>query len=333
MNPEAIKDLVKNLPEIAAWTEARAMLEGPIYRDGVSVWSYPAFAASAVGGHYEASLHGAAAILCSLISIHLVDDMLDDDPSGHYRLLGYGRAANFALVYQAAALRVLDGAPVPVEVRQQAQALVNGSNLATAFGQELDAREVRSEEEYWRVVEAKSPPLFGAALALGALLAGAPQAVVDGLLEVGRCLGRFIQVSDDLADAMKQPARADWLRPRSNLALLFALEIRHDDQGRLAELVPRVAEPEALEEAQGILLRCGAVSYCAFKLVEIAREVRRKIASTALTDAAPIQHILNANLEPLRRLLAQVDLDLGLDLDDDYDLDRAASLRDLGPPN
>jgi geranylgeranyl pyrophosphate synthase len=302
MRFERMKQRVCALSEVVAWPEMMAMVERAVHQDAQSVWEYPVVACEAVGGTAEAALPAAAAIFCSLASIHLVDDMLDDDPRGDYRVLGVGNTANLALAFQAAAHRVLDDGGVDAALRAALQSHLAGMALATAFGQNLDAREPRDEEDYWRAVEAKTPPLFAAALAMGALLGGAPAAVAEQLGRLGAMMGRFVQVSDDLVDALQEPAGADWRRRMSNLPILYALTADHPERAEFARLCPRVAEPAALAEAHKILLRSGAVSYCAFKLIEFARQADEVVARIPLADPGPVDRLLAAQRTPLDRL-------------------------------
>ena len=80
------------------------------------------------------------------------------------------------------------------------------------------------------MVGTKTPPLFGEALRMGALLGGAPAEVADELAGIGHVLGRFIQVSDDVTDALETPARADWQRRSNCLPLLFAMTAAHAER-------------------------------------------------------------------------------------------------------
>ena len=141
---------------------------------------------------------------------------------------------------------------------------------------------------------------------MGARLGGAAAETADGLAQLGRILGRCIQVSDDVNDALATPARPDWRRRGNNLAMLYAMTAPHPDREEFLRLSIAVEEPDALAAAQKILLRSGAVSYCAFKMIEISQESRDRLARLALHDAAPLDELLSAHLRPLHRLLAQV---------------------------
>src|ERR1700730_8630001 len=138
----------------------RELIERAVDREVPSVWDFPLVACQAVGGPEEAALPGAAAVFCSLVSIHLVDDPLDDDPDGDFRRFGAGPTANLALAFQAAGHSLLDVPEVAPPLRAEIHACLARMTLATGFGQHLDSREVGGEAEYWQVVGAKAPPLF-----------------------------------------------------------------------------------------------------------------------------------------------------------------------------
>ena len=304
MSLHRTKELILALRPVAAWPEMVELVERVRSRDVFGIWEYPVVACEAVGGRPDAAEHGAAAILCSLISIHLVDDMLDDDPKGDYHRLGPGAAANLALAFQAAGHRLLDQATLSPQTRAALQAVFSEMSLSTAHGQSLDQRSLRSEEEYWQVVGSKTPPLFAAAFTIGSLLGGAPAEVVDRLSRIGVLLGLGVQVSDDLLDALSTPAASDWSRRPNNLPILYAMTADHPERESFLELSARVAEPEALAAAQGILVRSGALSYCAFKLHEFLGEARSHLASVPLSSPEPVLRLLDAQTAPLQRLFA-----------------------------
>ena len=309
MNFDAIKQAVRTLCEIANWPEILDLIERVGHKEDISVWDYPFASCRAVGGTDAAALPGAAAVFCSLLSIHLVDDMLDDEPCGDFRRLGAGPTANIALAFQAAGHRLLSDPSLDPALGAAAQAILARMSLGTAYGQGLDTREARNEEEYWRIVEAKTPPLFGAAFEIGALLGGAPAEVIHRLEKVGRLLGRFVQVSDDLSDALQTPAQVDWNRPCNNLAILYALTAQHPAREQFRTLTARSGDPEALAEAHQILLKSGSVSYCAFKMIEISQEAQEVLDRAPLHDSEPVARILRLHLRPLHRLLETVGVD------------------------
>jgi geranylgeranyl diphosphate synthase, type I len=306
MNFEAMRQQVRELREISRWPQALELIDRTVHRESISVWEYPVAACRAVGGSEGDALPAAAAVFCSVISIHLVDDILDDDPRGDYRRMGTGPVANLALAFQAAGHLLLDQTAVKPEVRCALQASFAAMSLATCYGQGLDSQEVTTEEEYWRVVGNKTPPLFGEALRMGALLGGATPDTAELLARVGRALGLFIQVNDDMADAMVVPACADWQRRHNNLPILFALTADHAEREEFVRLSAQSGDAAALAAAQKILLRSGAISFCALRLIEFSREIRELLGSVSLKDPAPVARIIDLHMKPLHRLLEKV---------------------------
>lgn len=303
-----MKRKVRELPGVARWPQMLALVERPVPRE-TSVWEYPVAACRAVGGSEDVAVPAAAAIFCSVISIHLVDDMLDEDPRGDHCVVGAGPVSNFALAFQAAGHLLLDAPEVPGEIRPALQASFAGMSLATCFGQGLDARELQSEEEYWQVVGSKTPPLFGEALRMGALLGGASSETAGQLARLGHVLGLLVQVGDDVTDALDSPARSDWKRRANNLPILYAMTAPHPDREEFLRLSACVEDPAALAAAQKILFRSGAISYCTFKLLELSRQAQDLFAAIPLQDPAWIARLVDLHLAPLHRLLEMVGVD------------------------
>jgi geranylgeranyl pyrophosphate synthase len=304
MSLKRTKDLILALRPVAAWPEMVELVERVQPRGSFGIWEYPLAACEAVGGSPEAATRGSAAILCSLLSIHLVDDMLDEDEGGDYHRLGAGSTANLALAFQAAGHQTLDDAALAPQTRAALQAIFSRMSLATAYGQSLDVRELRDEDEYWRVVGAKTPPLFAAAFSIGALLGGAPPDEAERLGRLGGLLGLCVQVSDDLLDALRTPAAADWNRRPNNLAILYAMTADYPEREVFLDLSARTADPAALAAAQEILVRCGALSYCTFKLLELLGEAREAMERLRLPSPEPVQRLFDIHTEPLHRLFA-----------------------------
>jgi hypothetical protein len=68
---DQLKARIRSLPQVAAWPQMLERIDNAVHRDLRCVWDFPIVACQAVGGTAAAALPGAAAILCSLIGIHL----------------------------------------------------------------------------------------------------------------------------------------------------------------------------------------------------------------------------------------------------------------------
>ncbi|MCC7358068.1 MAG: polyprenyl synthetase family protein [Anaerolineales bacterium] len=298
MDAPAIKTAIFALPEITAWPEAAAVFErtnNTLSKE----WELPGLACEAVSGGRAAALPAAAALAAIQLSIVLVDDMLDADPRGDYHTLGPGPTANLALALQAAAFQIIQAPAYGPAQRADLSAWLAHIGLGTALGQYRDANNAGDEAAYWQVVRGKSVPFYGAALALGAVAGGAAPELVSGLNELGGLIGETAQIYDDLSDALHTPARPDWGRPRNNLPLLYALTAQYPDRARFADLLPRVADPEALAAAQKILITSGAVSYCAYHANRRYRAAQALLASLPLPHPRPLTDAIARQGQPL----------------------------------
>jgi len=300
-------DYLLTLPIFEAWSEMKTILQRAASlqpRD----WQLPVLACQAVGESVEKAVPASAGLACAQISIILVDDMLDDDPRGEYRYIGYGRASNLALAFQSAGMDALIASSASPSVRQEALDSLNRMMLTTAHGQELDVQNPEDEAAYWRVVENKSAPFYGCALHLGALFAGAQADAAQNLEQLGRIYGEMIQLHDDLNDTMALPANPDWTQKRKPLPILFALTVEHPDQARFVELYEDISVKNALQEAQEILIRCGAVSYCVDQLIrrhQIAQEILNK---TPLANKESVDSLIEGVITPVWNLFDSLGL-------------------------
>jgi len=300
----SVVDYLLKIPILQEWNEARCILERTAAlrpRD----WRLPLVACDAVGGRPEQAIPACAALACTQISIILVDDMLDEDPRGYYRLTGAGQAANLAAGFLSAGAQAILCSQAGPTTQLKVLHVLNQMIVALAFGQYLDVQNSRDEKTYWRVVKTKSAPFFGAAIRLGALFGGASESAARALGKLGRVYGEMIQIHDDLHDTMVTPAGPDWTQRRSPLPILFAQLVDHPDQARFVDLYRNIQDERALQEAQEILIRCGAVSYCVDQLLhryeqacgilnEISLVRRHRIAALLDEVIAPVQNLLQA---------------------------------------
>lgn len=239
-----------------------------------------------------------------------MDDLLDEDPDGLHHRVGTGTAANAALAFQGLASHALEHAEWPEAVAGAAQASLGRCALETARGQNLDLSDAEGEESYWRAVRAKTPPLFGCALYLGALAGSAAPETAREIERLSLPLGDIVQIGDDLGDALARPAAADWSRRWGNLPILYAHVADHPGRARFAELAMRVFDDsDALEEAQRLLVTSGAVSYCAYRLLEAYKAGMGRIAELGLPNPAPLEELFHSLLQPLRGLLERVGIE------------------------
>lgn len=307
---ERLRNLILSLPEFRAWPQLTAAFERAGTQPRLD-WELPGLACRAVGGDADRALHGAAAIACLQISIILVDDILDDDPRGEHLKIGAGRAANIGLALQATAGLLIARSGANSAEQAAAQRCLAEAALKTALGQDLDVSNLEGEAAYWRVVEHKSTPFYGAALELGAILGGAAPEVCAGLYRLGKLIGEIIQLNDDILDAFQTPANPDWLQGRNNLLILYARTAPHPHRERFLELLGRIEAPGTLAAAQQMLIASGAVSYAIFQIVQRAQQAQALIRDLPLADRA----VLAGGVVPVAPALTSLLQSRGIEVD------------------
>lgn len=292
------------IPHVSGWNEVQALFR----RAAVGKpkhWLLPLHTCESVGGTEEQALPAILAVACSHIGIVLVDDMLDADPRGVHLKLGEGAAANMASALQSAALAAVSHGELESEAKLAALECVNEMFLATAIGQYWDVTSIVADEDsYWKIAKGKSSPFFGAAFKLGALMGGASAGLAAQLWELGVLYGEMIQIHDDVKDTLEIPANPDWDGKHAPLPILFARLVEHPLQARFEELLPNARNsPTSLEEAQEILIRCGAVSYCIHQLLMRYESALKMLQGMALPRPEGLEKAIEEIARPAFQLL------------------------------
>ena len=111
---------------------------------------------------------------------------------------------------------------------------------------------------------------------------------------------------------MATPANPDWTEKRSPLPILFAQSVDHPQRERFLQLRNATDDPIALEEAQAILIRCGAVSFCVDQLVQRHRLAREMIPTISLTYRDEVEEWINSQIVPIKNLFESVGVRVSL---------------------
>lgn len=304
--PTVIHEFTR-LPHVKSWNEASQLFQAAASRKPAH-WLIPVRACESVGGAQEWAIPAVVAIGCAHVGILLVDDMLDDDPRGDYHRLGLPAVSNLSCFFQAAALQAISRFVKDSRSQLTAVHTLNAMFLATTFGQYLDGQAPANESEYWGVTKTKSSPFFGAALQLGALAGGSSPEVAEQLKGLGCLYGEMIQIHDDMHDTMETPANPDWIQGRAPLPILFASSVKHPDRERFISLKRQVSSLDALQEAQEILIHCGAISYCADQLIERYEQAKEILNRIPLVKHGPVSALFDEIMTPVENLLNAFEL-------------------------
>lgn len=254
----------------------RPNVAGKLVRPSLCLW-----ACEACGGNADDAIPAATAVewVHNFTLVH--DDIQDGDRDRHGRptvwaVWGVAQAINAGDALHALAFRVLTRSVINPERRLCAVRALSTATLEVVEGQCLDlALEGRVEiplRGYLRMVRAKTGALLGAALEMGALVGGAPEAAVRRFRRAGYLLGLAFQMRDD------------WLGTWGDSALTGKSSA--GDIGRRKASYPLVAAYHALSPQKQKRLRDAFVE----RTDEATREIRallQEAGGPELTSAAP----------------------------------------------
>jgi octaprenyl-diphosphate synthase len=145
-----------------------------------------------------------------------------------------------------------------------------------------------SEAEYYDLIYRKTACLFAVSMRLGALLAGASEAVETSLAAYGRAVGLAFQIVDDVLDltsteeVLGKPVASDLREGKATLSVIHSADhgTAADRQAIQRVLDDRSFERVSREKIQGILVRNGSVDY--------AMSIAGRYAKQSLQALAPL---------------------------------------------
>ena len=271
--------------------------------------------AAAAGGEEADGLPGAVAIelIHNYSLIH--DDIIDGDRERRHRpsvwaAFGIGRAIVAGDALATLATQVLLEVPGPGGVAAAAalttatQAMIEGQSVDMAF----ETRAAIAPEECLAMEQGKTGALLSCAAAIGAILLGAPPAVVGALSDFGSDLGIAFQAVDDVLGIWGEPSRtgkpvgSDLVSHKKSLPIAIALAGPDSPQlSRLAALLDGPLEGDELAEATALIEVSGARD----AVMAVAEE--RLAAALAALDRVPLAERPHAELAAIARYVTERD--------------------------
>ncbi|UCC59140.1 MAG: polyprenyl synthetase family protein [Candidatus Bathyarchaeum sp.] len=249
-----------------------------------------------VGGREEDAMPTAAALELLHTFTLLHDDIMDQDekrrgvPTVHNQwgvpIAIVAGDLLFAKVYEAIT-KFTDPKHVAPERILQVLKEISEATTNICEGQTRDmmfeSKETVSENEYFRMIQAKTAALFKVSARCGGILGGAKKSQVDRLGEFGRYAGIAFQVIDDvlglIADekVLKKPVGSDIREGKRTLIVVHALENASKNQRKtiLETLGNQAASPEQIRETVEMINSLGAIDHAkevAEKYIVRARE-------------------------------------------------------------
>ena len=222
----------------------------------------------------------------------LHDDVVDESD------LRRGRATANAMFGNAASVLVGDflysrafQMMVSVNRMRVLEVLADATNVI-AEGEVLQLMNMRdpdlSVEDYLQVIRFKTAKLFEASARLGAVLAGADEALEESCADYGRSLGTAFQLVDDLLDyegnshELGKNVGDDLREGKPTLPLLLAMERATEAERGLIRHAIEHGELQKLEEVLAIVRRTGALD-----ATRAAAQAESDKASAQLTRLPP----------------------------------------------
>jgi geranylgeranyl diphosphate synthase type I len=271
--------------------------------------------AAAAGGEEADGLPGAVAIelIHNYSLIH--DDIIDGDRERRHRpsvwaAFGVGRAIVAGDALAALATQVLLEVPGPNGVAAAAalaeatRAMIEGQSVDMAF----ETREAIAPEECLAMEQGKTGALLSCAAAMGAILVGAPSAVVRALGDFGSDLGIAFQAVDDALGIWGEPSRtgkpvgSDLVSHKKSLPIAIALAgPASPERSRLAALLDGSLGGDELAEATVLIEATGARD----AVMAVAEE--RLAAALAALDRVPLSERSHAELVAIARFVTERD--------------------------
>ena len=239
-----------------------------------------ALAGRACGGHGPEHHQLAAIIEFIHTSTLLHDDVVDESD------LRRGRSTANAIWGNAASVLVGDflysrSFQLMVELdRMEVMRILADTTNRIAEGEVLQLLHVRNpdvdEAGYLQVIERKTAVLFAAGTRLGALAAGADEALQQRLHDYGLQLGYAFQIADDILDYSADSADLgknlgdDLSEGKATLPLIHAMAHSPAPVRERLRAIVEAGDADALDEVMAAIRACGSLDYSRRRAIEYA---------------------------------------------------------------
>jgi len=215
-------------------------------------------------------------------------------------------------------LLLLQRVDVPLARREEVARRVMEETLRVIDGQEkeflLKQQEQPDEGAYFNMVEGKTSGLFALPMAGAAVLCGAGDTVVNGLMEAARHMGVLFQIQDDLLDLYGHKGRGarggDIREGKRSMLVVHALAHAEDeDAAWLLEVLTKdrkLNTPEEIEQSKVVFERAGSLDAA---LQEIETRKQRAMSVFNRQEQAPLATLVEAMcdlyLEPISKFIEE----------------------------
>ncbi len=247
-------------------------------------------------GHGGPDAHQLAAVVEFIHTATLLhDDVVDESD------LRRGRKTANALFGNAASVLVGDflysrSFQLMVELeRLPVMKLLADTTNAIAEGEVLQLLHIRNpdtdEPAYLKVIERKTAVLFAAATRIGALLAGADEAVQQRLYDYGMALGYAFQIADDVLDYSADEATLgkhlgdDLAEGKATLPLIHAIQHSGPAVRERLRTIVENGDVDAMSEVLAAIEAVGGLDYSRRRAEQYAAAAEASLDGLGENDA------------------------------------------------
>jgi len=189
------------------------------------------------------------------------------------------------------------------ELGSEINQLTSEASLRLATGQLTEVENAYNldltEELHLEILQRKTAALFELPLRLGALLSGAPSAVVNALAVYGRNLGLAFQLTDDLLDwtgktqTLGKETATDIKEGVFSLALLRGLRRESDVREALRSILSKAALSDVdVQNVREIVSQAGLIASAAETAKAFARSAQKELGSIPCCRSSESLHRL-----------------------------------------
>lgn len=215
----------------------------------------------------------AEALLAGAVLFYGAADVTDDAQDGDLQADPWGeppwhKGVNLGNALAFAALAGFLDAVGPEGAWAMAHAF-SDAGVRMASGQHLDFElgpggSAHGEDEYLQCIEGKSGGSLGLFCAAAGLAGERPEAEIEQLDDLGRCVGAAIQIRSDVQEIWSDVPSRDMANGKRTLPVIYALTtLDEPGKARLRELM---GDPARKPELVALLGTIGAASYCDLRI-------------------------------------------------------------------
>jgi octaprenyl-diphosphate synthase len=252
--------------------------------------------AQALGGISESTHRGAALIELLHTATLVHDDVVDDsfERRGFFSINALWKNKIAVLVGDYLLSRGLLLAIKNKEFKQLE--IVSAAVEGMSEGELLQIEESRGvnlkEDVYFEIIRQKTATLIASCCACGAASAGADDATIEKMRQIGENIGIAFQIKDDLFDyglggKIGKPTGIDIKEKKSTLPLIYALNnASSSDKRKILRIVKRNSKnKKEVDEVINYVLASGGIEYADKKMREYASKAISEIKTLPETDA------------------------------------------------